>query len=168
MDNSESIIFNKKTPIPPGFFKHPVHLLAFGLGAGYMPKLPGTTGTLVGVLFYMPMQNLGLLIYLPVVAGLLVIGIYLCEKTAKDLKVHDHSAIVWDEIVGYLITMIAAPIGWLWILLGFMLFRLFDIWKPWPIGWVDRRVSGGFGIMLDDVIAGLYGLVILQIIAYLL
>ncbi|MEE9551479.1 MAG: phosphatidylglycerophosphatase A, partial [Gammaproteobacteria bacterium] len=115
-----------------------------------------------------PMQNLGLLIYLPVVAGLLVIGIYLCEKTAKDLKVHDHSAIVWDEIVGYLITMIAAPIGWLWILLGFMLFRLFDIWKPWPIGWVDRRVSGGFGIMLDDVIAGLYGLVILQIIAYLL
>ena len=168
MDNSETTIVNKKTPIPPGFFKHPVHLLALGLGAGYMPKLPGTTGTLVGVLLYIPIQNLELLIYLPIVAGLLVIGIGLCGKTAKDLKAHDHSAIVWDEIVGFLITMIAAPIGWLWILLGFVLFRLFDIWKPWTIRWVDRKVSGGFGIMLDDVLAGLYGLIVLQLIAYML
>ena len=79
------------------------------------------------------------------------------------LGVHDHSGIVWDEFAGFFITMIAAPQGWQWIVLGFALFRLFDIWKPWPIHIIDNKVQGGVGIMLDDVIAGVYALVVLQL-----
>ena len=79
---------------------------------------------------------------------------------------HDHKGIVWDEIVGYLITMIAAPKGWLWIIIGFVLFRLFDILKPWPISVADKQLKGGFGIMIDDVLAGIAAFVILHIIAY--
>jgi phosphatidylglycerophosphatase A len=95
-------------------------------------------------------------------------GIYLCEVTARDLGVHDHSGIVWDEIVGYLITMFFIPFDWRLVILGFLLFRLFDIWKPWPISWLDRKVSGGLGIMLDDLLAGVYALIMLQIFIYLL
>ncbi len=133
-----------------------------------MPKLPGTTGTLVGILFYWPLQNLDWPIYIGTVLVLFLLGIWLCGKTATNLGVHDHPAIVWDEIVGYLVTMTMVPPGWLWVIAGFLLFRLFDIWKPWPIRWVDKRVQGGFGIMLDDVLAAIYALLILQITAYLL
>jgi phosphatidylglycerophosphatase A len=148
--------------------KHPVHFLALGCGSGCVPKLPGTAGTLVGVLFYLPLQTLFWPIYVGIVLLLFLMGIWLCGKTAKHLGVHDHPAIVWDEIVGYLVTMILVPSGWQWLVAGFALFRLFDIWKPWPIHWIDKKVKGGFGIMLDDVIAGIYALLILQIIAYLL
>jgi len=86
------------------------------------------------------------------------VGVYLCQYTSDALGVHDHSAIVWDEIVGYWITMTAVPLAWQWILLGFMLFRLFDIVKPWPVKLADKRMKGGFGIMFDDVLAGLYAL----------
>jgi len=92
------------------------------------------------------------------------VGIYLCGKTADALGVHDHGGIVWDEIVGYLITMIAVPLDWKWVLVGFILFRIFDIWKPWPIKWVDSKVSGGLGIMLDDVLAGIFAAVGLHLI----
>ncbi len=159
---------NKKSSIPPGFLKHPEHLLALGFGSGYVPKIPGTAGTLVGILFYLAMQYLHWSIYVCIVTILFLFGIRLCEKTARDMGVHDHSAIVWDEIVGYLVTMFLAPAGWLWIVIGFISFRLFDIWKPWPIRLVDRTVKGGFGIMIDDVLAGIYALLTLQIIAYLL
>ena len=97
-----------------------------------------------------------------------VAGIWLCGRSADRLGVHDHPAIVWDEIVGYLITMLLAPTGWVWILLGFILFRIFDIWKPWPIRWLDKQVRGGAGIMLDDVLAAVFAMIFLQIIAYLL
>ncbi len=167
MSHSESTT-NKNTSLPDGFLKHPVHLLALGFGTGCVPKLPGTAGTLVGVLIYLLLQNLEVLIYLTIVIVLFAMGIWLCGKTIQKLGAHDHPAIVWDEIVGYLVTMIMAPSGWVWILLGFVIFRLFDIWKPWPIRWADRKVTGGFGVMLDDVIAGLYGLIMLQIIVYLL
>jgi len=159
---------NKKSPIPPGFLKHPEHLLALGFGSGYVPKIPGTAGTLVGILFYLAMQYLHWSIYICIVTMFFLVGIRLCEKTARDLDVHDHSAIVWDEIVGYLVTMFLAPAGWLWIVIGFISFRLFDIWKPLPIRWADQTVKGGFGIMADDVLAGIYALFTLQIIAYLL
>ncbi len=148
--------------------KHPVHFLALGCGFGCVPKLPGTAGTLVGVLLYIPLQTLFWPIYVGIVLVLFLIGIWLCGKTAKDLGVHDHPAIVWDEIVGYLVTMILVPSGWQWLLAGFVLFRLFDIWKPWPIYLIDKRVGGGFGIMIDDVIAGIFALLILQLIVYLL
>jgi phosphatidylglycerophosphatase A len=94
------------------------------------------------------------------------IGVWLCHGTARDLGLADHPGIVWDEIVGYLITMTAAPAGWTWIVLGFVLFRLFDIWKPWPISWLDRNIKGGLGIMLDDALAGTYACLVLQLIAW--
>jgi phosphatidylglycerophosphatase A len=166
MNQSESIN-NKRVSLPNGFLINPVHFLALGFGSGYTPRLPGTAGTLIGVLIYYPLHSVSHWIYLGLLAALALIGIWICGKTAADLGVDDHSAIVWDEIIGYLVTMIMAPDGWMWMVLGFILFRLFDIWKPWPISWADR-LTGGVGIMLDDIIAGIFGLVILQIIAYLL
>ncbi|SIS44014.1 phosphatidylglycerophosphatase A [Neptunomonas antarctica] len=138
--------------------KNPIHCLAFGLGSGLAPKAPGTFGTLAAVPLFLLLSSLSLSEYLYVVVFTSVIGIYLCGKTARDLGVHDHPGIVWDEFVGFWITMIAIPVTWWSVLLGFALFRLFDIWKPWPIKWVDQHVDGGFGIMFDDVLAGLLAL----------
>ncbi|VAX10717.1 Phosphatidylglycerophosphatase A [hydrothermal vent metagenome] len=148
-------------------WRNPLHLLAFGLGSGGVPKAPGTAGTLAAIPVYLLMQPLSPLMYGCVVLVMLLFGIWLCGRVAQDLGVHDHGGIVWDEWVGFLITMVWAPPGWLWIVAGFALFRLFDIWKPWPIDWLDRRVSGGLGIMVDDVLAGIYALVTMQLAAYL-
>ena len=95
------------------------------------------------------------------------VGVWLCQATERDLRVHDHPGIVWDEIVGYLITMFMAPTGWAWIALGFVAFRLFDIWKPFPIRALERRIRGGFGNMFDDALAGLYSLAVVQAVAHL-
>lgn len=140
--------------VPPSAFSNPVHFLAIGLGSGAVSKAPGTAGTLAAVLLYWPLSMLALPGYVAVVVAAAVLGIYLCGKTARDWQVHDHGGIVWDEFVGFWITMIAIPATWYWVLTGFVLFRLFDIWKPWPIRTFDRHVHGGFGIMLDDVAAG--------------
>ena len=145
-----------------------VHLLAFGFGAGCSPKAPGTMGTLLAVGLYLPLSRLPLELYIGMLVGVTLLGIWICGRAASDLGVHDHPGIVWDEIAGYLLTMTAAPAGWLWILVGFGLFRLFDIWKPWPIGWLDRRVGGGLGIMLDDLVAAVLAAACLQLIAALL
>lgn len=153
--------------IPGLRLSNPVHLLAFGFGSGTLARAPGTWGTVVALPLYGLLQGLPLSLYLAVVLVLAVLGIWLCGRTARDLGVHDHPGIVWDEIVGYLITMIAAPAGWGWWLLGFVLFRLFDILKPWPIRVIDRGVEGGLGIMLDDVLAGLMALACLQFVAWL-
>ena len=96
------------------------------------------------------------------------LGVYLCQYTSAALGVHDHSGIVWDEFVGFWITMIAVPVTWQWIVAGFVLFRVFDIVKPWPVKVVDKRMTGGFGIMFDDVLAGLYALACLQFALYLI
>lgn len=145
----------------------PVHLLAFGFGSGLSPFAPGTFGTLVAVLLYLPMQYLSLLNYCIVVALVCIVGIWICGRSSEMLGVHDHGGIVWDEFAGYFITMIAAPAGWQWIVVGFVLFRIFDILKPWPIKWADTKVEGGLGIMLDDILAGFISLAILQILAQL-
>ncbi|MBL4827644.1 MAG: phosphatidylglycerophosphatase A [Spongiibacteraceae bacterium] len=147
---------------------NPVHCLAFGFGSGLSPIAPGTAGTVVAVPLYLLLAHFSLWIYVAVLVFAFLLGIYLCGKTADDLGVHDHPGIVWDEFVGYWITMLAAPIGWGWMLLGFVLFRVFDIWKPWPISWLDRRVTGGLGIMVDDVLAGFYALIIVQLVAYVI
>ena len=168
MNQSEPINTGKQAGLPAGFLLNPVHFLASGFGAGCMPGVPGTAGTVIGVLFYYPMQDADIRVYLGIVITLAIAGIWLCGKTATDLDVHDHPAIVWDEITGYLVTMFMAPGGWTWIVAGFILFRLFDIFKPWPVSWADKQVKGGMGIMLDDIIAGIFGLVTLQITAYLL
>jgi len=148
-------------------WSNPLHLLAFGLGSGGVPKAPGTAGTLAAVPLYLLMLPLSSMMYGFVVLVMLLFGIWLCDRVSQDLGVHDHGGIVWDEWVGFLITMAWAPPGWIWIVVGFILFRLFDIWKPWPIGWLDRRVSGGFGIMIDDVLAGIYALVVMQLAVFL-
>lgn len=145
-----------------------VHLLAFGFGAGCSPKAPGTMGTLLAVGFYLPLSQLSLISYALVTVVVALVGIGLCGRAARDLGVHDHPGIVWDEIAGFLLTMFAAPPGWTWIVVGFLLFRLFDIWKPWPIRWFDRRIEGGFGIMLDDLVAGGFAAICLQVVAALL
>jgi phosphatidylglycerophosphatase A len=147
--------------------KNPIHCLAFGFGSGLAPKAPGTFGTLAAVPLYLLLAQLSLPLYLLVLVASFALGIYLCGKTADDLGVHDHPGIVWDEFVGFWITMLAAPAGWLWLLLGFVLFRLFDIWKPWPIRVLDEKVESGLGIMLDDVLAGVYALLVLQGAAFL-
>jgi len=148
--------------------KNPIHALSLGFGTGLAPKAPGTFGTLVGVALYWLLCSLqlSLTVYIAITVLCFVLGVWLCGYTAKALGVHDHPAIVWDEVVGYLITMTFAPSGWLWMLIGFALFRLFDIWKPWPIRVIDRSVHGGFGIMFDDVLAGVYAAIILALMTY--
>lgn len=140
---------------------NPVHFLALGFGAGLAPRAPGTFGTLAAVPVYLAMQLLPPAGYAAVTACLAIVGIALCGRAARDLGVHDHPSIVWDEVVGYLITMYAAPADWIWVLGGFLAFRFFDIIKPWPIRVLDRRVGGGLGIMLDDVLAGFVAYLVL-------
>ena len=147
---------------------NPVHFLAFGFGSGLAPVAPGTFGTLAAIPIFLLMQNLSLAIYLLITAIVCIVGIWICGKSSDMLGVHDHSGIVWDEFAGYFITMIAAPAGWLWIIIGFALFRLFDIWKPWPISVLDKQVHGGLGIMVDDILAGVFALVGVQVLAYFL
>ncbi len=130
-------------------------MLAFGFGSGLSPKAPGTMGTLAAIPLWWLLAQLPLGTYLIVVLIAAVAGIVICGRAADRLGVHDHGGIVWDEFVGFWIAMAALPVTWQSLILGFVLFRLFDILKPWPISWLDRRVSGGFGIMIDDVIAGL-------------
>ncbi len=145
-------------------WSNPLHLLAFGLGSGAMPMAPGTFGTLAALPLYLLLRPLPAMAYLLLVAGMFLFGVWLCEKVSQDLGVHDHGGIVWDEWVGLLITLWSIPAGWGWIVAGFVLFRFFDILKPWPIGWLDRKVAGGLGIMLDDLIAGLFAWGILQVL----
>lgn len=148
--------------------RNPVHLLAFGLGSGLSPFAPGTMGTIAGLILYLPLAMLAWPWYLGIVLTAFLFGIYLCGKTSADLGVHDHGGIVWDEFVGYWLTMLWIPFDWVWIVAGFVLFRLFDIVKPWPIGWLDKKLGGGLGIMLDDVIAGLLACGCLHLAIYLL
>jgi len=142
--------------VPSSVWRNPVHFLAFGLGSGAVPWAPGTFGTLAAVPLWYLLAQLPLSTYLLLVLAAFALGCWLCQRTSEDIGVHDHGGIVWDEFVGYWVTMIAVPVTPLWALAGFLLFRLFDIWKPWPIGWADRRVHGGLGIMLDDLIAGVF------------
>ncbi len=145
-------------------WRDPVHLLAFGFGAGTSPVAPGTLGTLVAIPLFLVFQGLSLVAYLGITVILFLVGIWICDRTSRDLGAQDPGGIVWDEIVGYLVTMIAAPAGWGWMVAGFVFFRFFDILKPWPIGLIDRRVKGGIGIMLDDALAGFFSLLAVQVL----
>ncbi|MCQ8104611.1 phosphatidylglycerophosphatase A [Methylomonas sp. SURF-2] len=142
--------------------RDPLLFLAFGFGSGLSGKMPGTFGTLAAVpLYLLLLQGPGWLYLFATLAGI-VGGVYICDKAAQKLQVHDYGGIVWDEIAGFLITMCWLPFSWQTLLAGFALFRLFDIVKPWPIGWLDRHVQGGMGIMLDDVAAGLLAALVLN------
>lgn len=146
--------------------KNPVHCLAFGFGAGLSPKAPGTVGTLVAIPIYLLMLEMSFTLYIGAIVVCFGLGIWLCGRTARDLGVHDHGGIVWDEFVGFWITMILVPATWFWILGAFFAFRLFDILKPFPISWLDKKVSGGLGIMIDDVVAGIYASIVIQILIF--
>lgn len=151
--------------VPAAFlWRHPAHLLAFGFGSGLAPKAPGTFGTLAAVPLYLLLNQLSFGYYLVALIAAFALGIWICERTAEALGVHDHGGIVWDEFVGFWLTMFLAPPGWQWIVVGFLLFRLFDVLKPFPIGWLDRRVQGGLGIMLDDAVAGSFAWLCLQVV----
>jgi len=152
---------------PAAIWRNPVHLLAFGFGSGLSPKAPGTAGTVVAMLIYLALPAMSPLLYALLILLSFVLGIWLCGKTATDLGVHDHGGIVWDEFVGYWITMFMAPSGLFWAVLGFVLFRILDIFKPWPIKWADKQLKGGLGIMLDDVLAGIMAALCIQAIAIL-
>ena len=154
--------------LSPRLLRDPVHFFALGFGSGLAPKAPGTAGTLVGVLLDPLLRPFGLEVRIGVVVLMFVAGVWLCGESARRLGVHDHGGIVWDEIVGYLALMLVLPAGWPWALAGFVVFRFFDILKPWPIRQLDHGVGGGFGIMLDDIVASVWGaLVLLGIMAAL-
>lgn len=146
---------NNNTPTFKQLLANPVQMLAFGFGSGLAKKAPGTMGTLAAVPMYYGLVNQSEAVYLVVMLLVIISGVWICGKASEEIGVHDHGGIVWDEIAGYILTMYWVPFSWQNMLLGFVLFRLFDILKPWPIGWLDRHVEGGFGIMVDDVLAGL-------------
>ena len=145
---------------------NPVHLIACGFGSGLAPKAPGTFGSLAAIPFWLLLQMLDTPWYCFAVAVAFGVGVYVCGRTARDIGVQDHGAVVWDEFVGLWITLAVASPSWPWVLMGFALFRLLDIWKPWPIRWCDRNVHGGFGVMLDDAVAGFGALGLLLLIQY--
>ncbi|WP_045857073.1 phosphatidylglycerophosphatase A family protein [Teredinibacter purpureus] len=151
-------------PTVKQLLRDPRLLFAFGFGSGLSPIVPGTMGTLMAVPLYWLLASLALPYYIGVVIVASVVGIYLCGYASKVLGVHDHKGIVWDEFVGLWITLIAVPFSWQTLMAGFVLFRFFDMVKPWPISVVDRKVHGGFGIMVDDVLAGIAAAVILQVL----
>lgn len=143
-------------------------LIATGFYSGYLPKAPGTWGSLVGLLLVFLLNYFSLPVYLTVTVFLFMIGTFSAGEAEKILDNHDPGIVVIDEIVGMLIAMIAVPLSPLTMLLGFFLFRVFDIVKPFPVNIFDQRFHGGLGIMLDDVMAGIYSLLSLQLLIYLI
>lgn len=138
--------------------------IATGCYSGYLPKAPGTWGSLVGLALFFVLQMLSLPVYLAAVAAIFLIGIFAAGEAEKIMDNRDPGIVVIDEIVGMLITMIAVPATPLAMASGFILFRIFDILKPFPIRLVDQRFHGGLGIMLDDVLAGIYSLIVLHLV----
>jgi len=147
-------------------WQDPVYFIAFGFGSGLMPMAPGTWGTLAAIPLYLLLMHNHWAVYLAVTVLAFGLGVWVSDKVSRDLGVHDYKGIVWDEVVGYLLTMFMVPHGLGWIIAGFVLFRIFDIWKPQPIRYIDKKVMGGMGIMLDDVLAAVPAWLILQLCAW--
>lgn len=155
-------------PVPKTVWTNPLHFIAFGFGTGTIPFAPGTFGTLIAVPFYLALQSFATLNYFIITLFITGASIWICHKATQDIGIDDHQGMCLDEIVGYLVTMIGAPHGWLWVAIGFGLFRFFDIVKPWPIRYVDANVHGGFGMILDDVLAGILSCLVIQVLAHFL
>ena len=147
-------------------WQDPAYFLAFGFGSGLMPIAPGTWGTLAAIPVYLLLSGCPLWAYLLFTTAAFFLGVWVSDKVAYELGVHDYGGIVWDEIVGYLVTMAMAPVSLGWMITGFILFRLFDIWKPQPIRLVDEKIKGGLGIMLDDLIAAIPAWLIMQLLVW--
>lgn len=157
----------KPDSIKPSLLRSPIQFLAFGFGSGLFPKAPGTAGTVVAVPLYWLVSGWSLPLYTLFILVTGLLGIWICGVASRQLKVHDHPGIVWDEFVGYWITMWAMPVDWLWAVAGFLVFRVFDIVKPWPISVLDRKVKGGLGIMVDDILAGVLACATLHLALWL-
>ncbi len=149
-------------------FSHPAHFIALGFGSGLAPRAPGTFGTLAAFPLFWALQLASLPVQILLVVAAFLLGIWACGLTGQHLGVHDSGHIVWDEIAAFLLVLIFTPVGPLWMLYAFALFRLFDIWKPFPINWLDAAVKGGLGVMLDDLLAAGYAVGTLSITRYLL
>ena len=152
--------------LPQKVWRDPAYFIAFGFGSGLMPVAPGTWGTVAAIPIYLLLAQTHWSVYLSVTLVSFILGVFICNKVSRDLGVPDYSGIVWDEIVGFLLTMFLVPFHVIWIISGFLLFRLFDIWKPNPIRWLDHYVKGGFGIMIDDVLAAIFAWIILQALVW--
>jgi phosphatidylglycerophosphatase A len=148
--------------LPTFNIRNPQHVIAYGFGAGLSPWAPGTMGTLIAVPIYLVLSLLPTTLYLIVLVAMIAAGVWACGAVCREVGEDDPQHIVWDEIVGFLVAMTAAPAGLVWLVAGFLLFRLLDITKPWPISWAQGRGRGGFGLMFDDLLAGLLTFVILQ------
>lgn len=146
--------------------RDPAFWIASGFGAGLSPKAPGTVGSIVALLPWLALRGLPPLYYAAAVLAVFGIGVWAADRVIRAIRIDDPGVIVIDEWIGLWIALFMAPAGWAWPVLGLVLFRLFDIWKPWPVRWADGALHGGFGAMLDDALAGVYGLIALQAIAW--
>lgn len=154
----------KEVSLKQKVFQDPAYFIAFGFGSGLMPKAPGTFGTLAGLPIYLLLQSTPWYVYLFSTILAFILGVYVSNKVSNDLGLHDYQGIVWDEVVGLLLTLFLVPVGFWYTTAGVILFRVFDIWKPEPIGYFDRKVKGGLGIMLDDVVAAIGAWLFLQLL----
>ncbi|AAU37580.1 PgpA protein [[Mannheimia] succiniciproducens MBEL55E] len=157
-------------PLDKLSLRNPVHLLALGFGSGLIRPAPGTWGSLAAIIIGAPILHwIGTVPFLVLILLGFALGVYLCQKTADDMGVHDHGAIVWDEFIGIFITLLAIPqISLFWCIAAFVLFRIFDIIKPYPISYFDKRLESGFGIMVDDVLAAVYAAISLFLLHYII
>lgn len=150
-------------------YSHPAHFVAFGFGAGLAPFAPGTFGTLLALgLYWLFAPHLGALAYLVLLVALFGLGVWACGKTGRALGAADHGGMVWDEVVAFLLVLFFTPPSLVWQAFAFLAFRLFDILKPPPIRHFDRTMKNGFGVMLDDIIAAFYALIVLAVVKVLL
>ncbi len=163
----EGIHISNKNPSYAELLRSPTLLLAFGFGSGLAPKAPGTFGTLAAIPLWLLLCQLSVLLYWSVIAVSVIVGIYICGRASSKLGVHDHSGIVWDEFVGLWITFAFIEPQLTSVIVGFLLFRLFDILKPWPISWLDKQVGAGIGIMIDDIVAGFFAAIVIVVISNL-
>lgn len=148
--------------------RQPSHLLAFGFGSGLAPRAPGTAGTLVAIPLFLLLMLSPELVHYTTLAVLFVLGIPVCERANAALGVADHGSIVWDEIVAFMLVLEFTPAAFSWWLAAFLLFRLFDVWKPFPIRYFDSRIKGGFGVMFDDLLAAIYAIAALKGLQWLM
>ena len=144
----------------------PAGWLACGFGSGLAPIAQGTFGSLAALLPWLLLRELPLPLYVVILLSGFAVGVWACNVASRALGVADHRSLVWDEFIGQwmaLLPLLVLPAPWWAVVLGFALFRLFDVWKPWPIRWLDRRVKGGMGVMIDDVVAGVFAAVVLAL-----
>jgi phosphatidylglycerophosphatase A len=153
---------------PKVLLRHPAGWLASGFGSGFSPFAPGTVGSAAALLPWLWLRTLPLPFYALAVVFAFAIGVWASAWVVRRSGVQDPQVVVWDEFVGVWIALAAAPTGLIWMIAGFAAFRLFDIWKPWPVSWADQKLHGGLGVMLDDVFAGAYALIMLQLAALFL